>query len=95
MVFLVSGENSHTKDGEVYRRSHSSLLSGKIEGSQTHVVKDHMLDITRNLNCTQDRYHSAVESETASRLFSNSDSNIKRSVLKEVSLILSSYNRKL
>ena len=36
-VTLVVRKNTHTKDGEVYWRSHSSLFRGKIEGSQTRV----------------------------------------------------------
>ena len=35
---MSSGESSHTKDGEVYWQSFSSLLSGRIEGSQTRVL---------------------------------------------------------
>ena len=35
---MLSGENAHTKDGEVYQWSMSSLLSIKIEGSQSLVL---------------------------------------------------------
>ena len=53
--------------GEVYWRSHSSLLSGKIEGSQTHVVRPKQLMLVSGTNTVQIQSNFQKESKGKSQ----------------------------